>query len=114
MSYLNILRNKNFFKVVKVDIENQTFYLRELSVGAKIDLLKGRNLADATPEVYADYFTDMVFACLCDENGKLTENPEEYGELRKVMPDSILTQLRDEVLSLNGLTNKDSDDLKKS
>ena len=56
----------------------------------------------------------MVFACLCDENGKLTENPEEYGELRKVMPDSILTKLRDEVLSLNGLTNKDSDELKKS
>ena len=114
MSYLNILRNKNFFKVVKVDIENQTFYLRELSVGAKIELLKGRNLADATPEVYADYFTDMVFACLCDENGNLTEKPEEYSELRKVMPDSILTKLRDEVLSLNGLTQKESEELKKS
>ena len=70
MSYLDQIKSLKF-KISKVTDDGVDFYLREISVKARIDF---ENEKDLQLRVLK-----MMHASLCDENGNLTEKPEDFN-----------------------------------
>ena len=92
MSYLDQIKGLKF-KVSKVTVDGVDFYLRELSGKARIDF---ENEKDLQLRVLK-----MMHVSLCDENGNLTEKPEDFNAFMDAVPDKVQNQLVQEFSTLN-------------
>ena len=113
MSYADRFKSKSPFKIGKVVYDNETYYLREMSVGQKMQLITEFRLDDddKDPARFYGYFSQVVLNSLCDENGKLTEDPEDKS-LLDLMPSVLMEQLIQEVIKLNNLSAEAQEQLK--
>lgn len=113
MSYADRFKSKSPFKIGKVVYENETYYLREMSVGQKMRLITEFRLDDddKDPARFYGYFSQVVLNSLCDENGKLTEDPED-NSLLDLIPSVLMEQLIQEVVKLNNLSAEAQEQLK--
>ena len=92
MSYLDQIKSLKF-KISKVTVDDVDFYLRELSGKARIDF---ENEKDLQLRVLK-----MMHASLCDENGNLTEKPEDFNAFMDAVPNKVLNALVNAFSALN-------------
>lgn len=92
MSYLEQIKSLKF-KISKVTVDGVDFYLRELSGKARIDF---ENEKDLQLRVLK-----MMHASLCDENGNLTEKPEDFNAFMESVPNKVLNALVNAFSALN-------------
>ena len=92
MSYLDQIQSLKF-KTSKVTVDGVDFYLRELSGKARIDF---ENEKDLQLRVLK-----MMHASLCDENGNLTEKPEDFNAFMDAVPNKVLNALVNAFSALN-------------
>ena len=92
MSYLDQIKGLKF-KVSKVTVDGVDFYLRELSGKARLDFEGEKDLQLRVLK--------MMHASLCDENGNLTEKPEDFNAFMDAVPDKVQNQLVQEFSTLN-------------
>ena len=92
MSYLEQIKSLKF-KISRVTVDGVDFYLRELSGKARIDF---ENEKDLQLRVLK-----MMHASLCDENGNLTEKPEDFNAFMDAVPNKVLNALVNAFSSLN-------------
>ena len=69
------------------------FYLRELSGKARLDFEGEKDLQLRVLK--------MMHVSLCDENGKLTEKPEDFEAFMESVPNKVLLQLVNAFSALN-------------
>ena len=98
MSYLDAVKGLKF-KVQKVDIEGITFYLRELSGRVRI-AYEGE--VDISVKVLK-----MMYASLCDENGELSEKPEDFNAFMAAVPNKVLNILINEFTRINSVNEEE-------
>ena len=92
MSYLDQIKSLKF-KISKVTVDGVDFYLRELSGKARLDF---ENEKDLQLRVLK-----MMHASLCDENGNLTEKPEDFNAFMDAVPNKVLNTLVNAFSALN-------------
>ena len=92
MSYLDQIKGLKF-KVSKVTVDGVDFYLRELSDKASLDFEGEKDLQLRVLK--------MMHASLCDENGKLTEKPDDFNAFMESVPNKVLLQLVNAFSALN-------------
>ena len=92
MSYLDQIKGLKF-KVSKVTVDGVDFYLRELSGKARLDFEGEKDLQLRVLK--------MMHASLCDENGNLTEKPEDFDAFMESVPNKVLLQLVNAFSALN-------------
>ena len=92
MSYLDQIKGLKF-KVSKVTVDGVDFYLRELPGKARLDFEGEKDLQLRVLK--------MMHASLCDENGKLTEKPEDFEAFMESVPNKVLLQLVNVFSALN-------------
>ena len=92
MSYLDQMKSLKF-KISKVTIDGVDFYLRELSGKARLDFENERDLQLRVLK--------MMHASLCDANGNLTENPEDFNAFMESVPNKVLNALVNAFSALN-------------
>ena len=98
MSYLDQIKGLKF-KVSKVTVDGVDFYLRELSGKLRLDFEGEKDLQLRVLK--------MMHASLCDENGKLTEKPEDFDAFVESVPNKVLNSLVNAFLALN-ITNENN------
>ncbi len=98
MSYLEQIQSLKF-KISEVTVDSEDFYLRELSGKARIDF---ENEKDLQLRVLK-----MMHASLCDENGNLTEKPEDFNAFMESVPNKVLNSLVNPFSALN-ITNENN------
>ena len=98
MSYLDQIKGLKF-KVSKVTVDDVDFYLRELSGKARLDFEGEKDLQLRVLK--------MMHASLCDENGKLTEKPEDFDAFMESVPNKVLNALVNAFSALN-ITNENN------
>ena len=96
MSYLEQIKSLKF-KTSKVTVDGVDFYLRELSGKARIDFEGEKDLQLRVLK--------MMHASLYDENGNLTEKPEDFDAFMESVPNKVLNALVNAFLALN-ITNE--------
>lgn len=92
MSYLDQIKGLKF-KVSKVTVDGVEFYLRELSGKVRLDFEGEKDLQLRVLK--------MMHASLCDENGKLTEKPEDFDAFMESVPNMVLNALVNAFSALN-------------
>ena len=96
MSYLEQIKSLKF-KTSKVSVDGVDFYLRELSGKARLDFEGEKDLQLRVLK--------MMHASLCDENGNLTEKPEDFDAFMESLPNKVLNALVNTFSALN-ITNE--------
>ena len=92
MSYLDQIKGLKF-KVSKVTVDGVDFYLRELSGKARLDFEGEKDLQLRVLK--------MMHTSLCDENGNLTEKPEDFEAFMDAVPNKVLNALVNAFSALN-------------
>ncbi len=89
------------YKVEKVEVDGVVFYLREITGDY---FMKFKDEKDNFMQTCR-----MIHASLCDENGKLTENPADFNEFIKVVPNKTMMALAEEFAKLNSFEKKEAE-----
>ena len=92
MSYLEQIKSLKF-KVSKVTVDGEDFYLRELSGKARLDFEGEKDLQRRVLK--------MMQETLCDENGNLTEKQEDFDAFMESVPNKVLNALVNAFSALN-------------
>ena len=92
MSYLDQIKSLKF-KISKVTVDGVDFYLRELSGKARLDFEGEKDLQLRVLK--------MMHVSLCDENGNLTEKPEDFDSFMESVPNKVLNALVNAFSALN-------------
>lgn len=110
--YADRFRSKTKFKIISFEYDNETYYMRELSVAQKMYVMNQRTAEEQTAGEMYSYFAKMAVMSLCDENGNLTEDPDDTAIINSV-PSSLMEILIKKVMEVNGLTEQAQNELKK-
>ena len=89
------------YKVEKVEVDGVVFYLREITGDY---FMKFKDEKDNFMQTCR-----MIHASLFDENGKLTENPADFNEFIKVVPNKTMIALAEEFAKLNSFEKKEAE-----
>jgi hypothetical protein len=89
------------YKVEKVEVDGVVFYLREITGDY---FVKFKDEKDSFMQTCR-----MIHASLCDENGNLTENPADFNEFIKVVPNKTMIALAEEFTKLNSFEKKEAE-----
>ena len=110
--YADRFRSKTKFKIISFEYDNETYYMRELSVAQKMYVMGLKTTEEQSATEMYSYFAKMAVMSLCDENGNLTEDPDDTVIIDSI-PSSLMELLIKKVMEVNGLTEQAQNELKK-
>lgn len=110
----SLLTNSKLFNIEKVEIRGITFYLKELNTEQKIEGYKlyGQDNIQNKSDTLFDYLLKLVYTSLCDENGNLTEDVNEFETFKKALPADVSQKLIDTMMKLNHMDNAGIEEIK--